>query len=110
MPIRIPTQTIILQRNGNRIVPPLGKPFDFTQEELNKINKLNPDAVRHPVNESAPAVDAEAEVKAKAEAEAKAKAEAEAKAKAEAEAKAKAEAEAKAKVKGGKKSQDDDEL
>ncbi len=47
---------------------------------------------------AAPAVDPEAEAKAKAEAEAKAKVEAEAKAKADAEAKAKAEADAKAKA------------
>jgi acetyl-CoA decarbonylase/synthase complex subunit delta len=47
---------------------------------------------------AAPAVDAEADAKAKAEAEAKAKLEAEAKAKADAEAKAKAEADAKAKA------------
>ena len=56
---------------------------------------------------AAPAVDPEAEAKAKAEAEAKAKADAEAKAKADAEAKAKAEADAKAKAEAEAKAKEE---
>ena len=60
-----------------------------------------------PATPAAPAVDPEAEAKAKADAEAKAKADAEAKAKAEADAKAKAEADAKAKAEADAKAKAD---
>ena len=34
-----------------RIVPPIGKAFDFTREELDQLKKVAPDAIRLPVNE-----------------------------------------------------------
>lgn len=45
MPKRIPLNTIILQRDGQKVVPPLNKPFDFTAEELKMIASLSPDAI-----------------------------------------------------------------
>lgn len=46
MPSRIPTQKIIVQRGGKNVSPPIGEKFEFTAEELEDINKVNPDAVR----------------------------------------------------------------
>lgn len=45
MPKRIPLQTVIFQRDKQRMVPEVGKPFDFTKEEIEQITKLNPDAL-----------------------------------------------------------------
>lgn len=53
---RIPTQSIILRRGGERIVPKIGQVFDFTQEELDDIMKVNPKAVRKVINEDPSAV------------------------------------------------------
>lgn len=55
MPIRIPTQTVIVHRNGSNYAPPIGSPFNFTAEEVDEINQLAPDALRKPVNEEAAA-------------------------------------------------------
>jgi hypothetical protein len=52
MPKRIPLQTIILVRDGKRVVPEIGKAFDFTSDELASIKEVSPDAVRAPVNET----------------------------------------------------------
>lgn len=53
MPIRIPTKTVILQRNGKNFSPPVGKPFQFTAEELKEIDALNKTVLRKPINEEA---------------------------------------------------------
>jgi hypothetical protein len=47
MPKRLVLQTVILHRDGERVVPETGKPFDFSKEELDQINGLNPDALGH---------------------------------------------------------------
>lgn len=51
MPKRIPMQTVIVQRDGKQVAPPIGKAFEFTREELDQIKAVAPDAIRHPVNE-----------------------------------------------------------
>lgn len=51
MPKRVPVNTIILKRDGKNFVPPIGKPFDFTQDELNDITAVMPNAVRKIINE-----------------------------------------------------------
>lgn len=51
MPKRIPVQTIILHREGKRVVPEIGKSFNFTVDELADINAVNPKAIRHIINE-----------------------------------------------------------
>lgn len=38
-------QTVVFMRDGERTVPEVGKPFMFTQEEIDQLNKLNPDAL-----------------------------------------------------------------
>lgn len=93
MPKRVPVQTIIVNREGKNIRPPIGKPFDFTPEELDDIMRVNPAAVTKIENVE---INDDSEAKAKAEADAlkanEAAALKAAKEKAEAEAKAKAEA------------------
>lgn len=51
MPIRVPVQTVIVHRNGKNIAAPIGKPFEFTNEELAEIKAINPRAIRMPINE-----------------------------------------------------------
>lgn len=48
MPKRITRATVILNRGGSRITPPIGRLFDYTDKELAQINKLHPDAVEKP--------------------------------------------------------------
>lgn len=45
MPKRIVVQTVVVHREGARVLPPIGQVFDFTAQELDYINKLNPSAV-----------------------------------------------------------------
>lgn len=73
MPKRIPHQSIVLYRDGKQVRPDIGKPFDFTQDELDDIKATNPDAIRHIVNEELPATAAE-QAAAREAAEAAAKA------------------------------------
>lgn len=56
MPQRIPQHTIVLVRDGQRVKPVIGKPFNFTPEEVKSITASNPKALRHPINESTDAV------------------------------------------------------
>lgn len=64
MPNMVPRHTVVVSRphpsgkkdkEGNpiheRIQPPLGQPFDFTQEEIDDINRMHPTALRDPINE-----------------------------------------------------------
>lgn len=89
MPKRKVAQAVIVYRDGQRLKPAIGEIFDFTDEEMQTINRINPEALTRPII----AVDVENEA---AQAEAKAAAEAEAKAAAEAKAKGgKAKSEAK---------------
>jgi hypothetical protein len=59
MPLRIPTQTIILHRKGQRVVVKPAKdgrtavPFDFTTDEIEDITASSPTALRKPINEEA---------------------------------------------------------
>lgn len=51
MPIRIPVQGVRVVRDGRSHYPKIGKPFDFTREEIEQLTKANPVCLRHPVNE-----------------------------------------------------------
>lgn len=51
--IRIPLHTIIVVRGEKQIVPPIGKPFPFTADEVASIQKANKGALRKPINEGA---------------------------------------------------------
>lgn len=58
---RVPVQTIIVYRDGKRVAPPIGKPYDFTADEIKSINDRNPDASRKVTDESKPAEDGDDE-------------------------------------------------
>ena len=53
MPKLIPLISIVVHRNGKavRLNPADKKPFDFTDEEVEDIRKVDPDALRKPINE-----------------------------------------------------------
>lgn len=78
MPMRVPTQRIILTRDGKRVIPTIGKPFDFTQGEIEQIESVNPRAIRKLIIEStmiaSPKTDDTAKAKAPAKSAAKPKA------------------------------------
>jgi hypothetical protein len=57
MPKRIPVQSIVLHREGKQVIPKVGEPFMFTEDELADIKQANPKAIRHVVNEDAMPVD-----------------------------------------------------
>lgn len=45
MPLRTPKQTIVVVRDKKSVTPPLGEPFEFTDEEVKQIEAMNPDAI-----------------------------------------------------------------
>lgn len=51
MPTRVPHHQIVVHRDGKNIRVPIGKPFDFTQDEVDQVRESHPHALRHPVNE-----------------------------------------------------------
>ena len=51
MPKRKVLQTVILHRTTGRVVPTVGEIFDFTPEEVETLNRLNPEALGRPVQE-----------------------------------------------------------
>ena len=46
MPIRIPTHTIVVTREGKRVSPKIGEPFEFTADEVKEISAVSKDALR----------------------------------------------------------------
>lgn len=67
MPKRVPTQGVIVYRDGKQMRVPLGKAFDFTAEELEQITAVNPKALS---KISEVEINDEADRKAKEEADA----------------------------------------
>lgn len=59
MPNKVPLARVGVSRQGVTIYPEIGKPFDFTKEEIADMNALTAktqiDYYRSPVNEEAPA-------------------------------------------------------
>lgn len=64
MPIRIPTCTVIVRRNGVNVSPTINKPFEFEADEVKDINAMAPHALRKPVNESSEVQSAEGQSQA----------------------------------------------
>lgn len=50
--MKVVTQTVVVVRDGKRVIPEIGKPFKFTAEELKELKANAPDAFREPVDES----------------------------------------------------------
>lgn len=42
---RVPLQSITVIRKNQAVVPDIGEPFDFTDEEVAQIEAMNPDAL-----------------------------------------------------------------
>lgn len=42
---RVPLQSITLIRDKKVFMPPIGEAFDFTDDEVAQIEKMNPDAI-----------------------------------------------------------------
>lgn len=66
MPKLVANVTIGVQRKGERVDVKPGQPFDFTEDEVNEINAINPEYLRTPVNETAEATKSEKTGKAAA--------------------------------------------
>jgi hypothetical protein len=45
MVMRVPLQSIMVQRDGKMVRPPIGKSFKFTDEEMADITRMNPKAL-----------------------------------------------------------------
>lgn len=45
MPNRVPLQSVVVQRDGSNVVPPIGAVFEFTDKEVAEIETSNPDAL-----------------------------------------------------------------
>lgn len=58
MPTRVPMQSVCVERDGKRVDPTIGEPFNFTEEELAHIEAVNPDALSSTITVSAEDVDA----------------------------------------------------
>jgi hypothetical protein len=48
---KVVLKRVIIGRGGKRMEPPIGKAFEFTDEELENIERVNPGALRDAVNE-----------------------------------------------------------
>lgn len=51
MPTKIARHTVTVHRDGKSVRAPIGKPFDFTDEEVKQVDEANPRALRVPHNE-----------------------------------------------------------
>lgn len=45
MPMRAPKQSVRVIRDGKSVEPPIGEPFEFTDDEVADIMAANPDAI-----------------------------------------------------------------
>ena len=63
MPIRVPMQSVAVVRDKARVDPKIGEPFEFTQDEIDHINAVNPDALSNLVTVAAEDIDAGKPVK-----------------------------------------------
>lgn len=48
--------TVFTSRNGKRVQPEIGKPFDYTDEEIAGLKGQTPPALRRVINETLPTV------------------------------------------------------
>lgn len=58
MPTRVPMQSVAVVRDKARVDPKIGEPFEFTDEEIEHIEAVNPDALSKTVTVSVEDIDA----------------------------------------------------
>lgn len=51
MPVRIPYHQVVVHRDGKNIHVPVGKPYEFTSDEIAHFHANNPESLRRPINE-----------------------------------------------------------
>lgn len=56
MPYRIPRHQLVVHRDGKNLYVPIGKPFDFTPEEIEWFLAHNLHSLRRVIREAVPAV------------------------------------------------------
>lgn len=49
---RVPTRSVIIVRDGQRLAPPVGKGFLFTADEIKSVEDVDPEALREPKDET----------------------------------------------------------
>lgn len=54
---RVPVQSIVVVRDGKQVTPDLDKPFNFTAQEVEDIERVNPSAMRKPIVEKSAEVE-----------------------------------------------------
>lgn len=42
---RVPLQSVVVMRDGQSVVPPIGQVFEFTADEVAQLERMNPDAI-----------------------------------------------------------------
>jgi hypothetical protein len=65
MPNRVPLQSVVVQRDGKNVVPPIGAVFEFTDKEVAEIEGSNPDALSATISVAADDVPTKAAGKGK---------------------------------------------
>ena len=45
MPKRTPLQSVVVIRDGERVTPEIGRPYEFTKEEIEQVERANPAAL-----------------------------------------------------------------
>lgn len=45
MPKRTPLQSVVVIRDGARFTPEIGRPFEFTKDEIEQVERANPAAL-----------------------------------------------------------------
>jgi len=50
--LKVPNITVGVVRKGERVNAEAGKPFEFTEAEIEELNSIDPDYLRDPVNEA----------------------------------------------------------
>ncbi len=52
MPIKVPNVTVGVIRGNDRVNAEAGKPFNFSDAEIEELQSIDPDYLRDPVNEA----------------------------------------------------------
>lgn len=52
--VRVPVQSIVVRRGEKNVTPEIGKPFEFTKEEIDDLDVLKPKPFRDLIVEEAP--------------------------------------------------------